>query len=190
MRKIAIDIDNTISNTSDFFRPFAEEFNNKIVNRNCQINYDKVLPRSEEWTEEELKEYMDSVFNKEAINIPVKEDASLYINKIKELGYEIIILTNRGIGENDHTDLVIPEYLAKNNIPYDEIVTRADDKAKYLSECDFFVDDLINNCENALENTNCQVIMMASKKTEGYHNDNIFRANNWQEVYNYILENR
>ena len=190
MKKIAIDIDNTICNTSAYFRPFAEEYNNKVVNRNCIINEKRVLPRSEEWTEEELNYFLDNVFYKEVINIPLKEDVSLYINKLKDMGYEIMFITNRGIKEGDITDKIVPEYLDKNNIPYDSIITKANDKYKYLTDCEFFIDDLVTNCESVLNNTNCKVIMMASDQTKDYSNDKIYKANNWQEVYNYIINNR
>ena len=108
MKKIAIDIDNTICNTSEYFRPFAEEYNDKVVNRNCAINYKRVLPRSEEWTEDELNYFLENIFYKEVINIPLKDNVSLYINKLRDMGYEIIFITNRGIKDGDITDTIVP----------------------------------------------------------------------------------
>lgn len=186
MSKIAIDIDNTICNTSDFFGPMAEKYDRAVLHKNNVINYDKIVPRSNDWTSEELAYFVENYFNKESINIPIKEDASLYINKFKEEGFKIVFITNRGIKKDDHTDLIISDYLEKNNIPYDNIITKSNDKYMYLDDCDYFIDDAIRNCEQALEKSNCKVIMMETNKTKDYNNDKIFKASNWKEIYNYI----
>ena len=188
MSKIAIDIDNTICNTSEFFGPIAENYDRNVLHKNNDIDFSKVMPRSKDWSQEELLYFVENYFNKEALNIPIKEDAVIYINKLKELGYKIVFITNRGIKEDDHTDLIVPKYLEKNNIPYDNIITKSNDKYMYLNGCDYFIDDAIRNCEQALENTSINVIMMKTNKTKDYKNDKIFKASNWQEIYDYITK--
>lgn len=187
MSKIAIDIDNTICNTSDFFGPIAENYDRTVLHKNNVINYDKIVPRSDDWSKEELSYFVENFFNKESINIPIKVDAVIYINKLKELGYEIVFITNRGIKEDDHTDLIVPKYLEKNNIPYDNIITKSNDKYMYLDDVDYFIDDAIRNCEEALEKTNTKVLMMRTKKTKDYTNDEIIIVNDWKEIFNYII---
>ncbi len=188
MSKIAIDIDNTICNTSDFFGPIAENYDRNVLHKNNDINYDKTVPRSDNWTKEELAYFVENYFNKEAINIPIKKDAVIYINKLKELGFEIVFITNRGIKEDDHSDLIVPEYLEKNNIPYDSIITKSNDKYMYLEDCAYFIDDAIRNCEQALEKSNVKVIMMRTNKTKNYVNEDILIVNSWEEIYNYIKQ--
>jgi len=190
MSKIAIDIDNTLCDTSAFFAPLAKKYDREVLHKNNVMNYDKIIVRSDDWTKEELMTFVKNYFNKEVINVPVKEGASLYINKLKELGFEIIFITYRGTKEGDHSDLIIPDYLKKNNIPYDRIITRVTDKYTYLQKCEYFIDDDIINCEQAIEKTNCKVIMMSTPKTKGYTNSNISIVNNWQEVYEIISNQR
>ena len=60
----------------------------------------------------------------------------------------------------------------------------------YLGDCGYFIDDAIRNCEEAVEKTNCKVIMMETNKTKDYNNDKIFKANRWQEIYEFILNNK
>lgn len=187
MSKIAIDIDNTICNTSDFFGPMAEDYDRNVLHKNNVINYDKVVHRSDNWSKEELSYFVENYFNKESINIPIKEDAILYINKLKELGYEIIFITNRGIKEDDHTDFIVQDYLERNNIPYDNIITKSNDKYMYLDGCDYFIDDAIWNCEEAYKKSKTKVIMMETNKTKDYKNDEIFKASNWKEIYSFII---
>lgn len=187
MNKIAIDIDNTICNTSDFFGSIAEKYDREVLHKNNIINYNKVVPRSENWSKEELSYFVENYFNKESINIPIKEDAVIYINKLKELGYEIVFITNRGTKEDDHTDLIVSKYLEKNNVPYDNIITKSNDKYIYLDDCAYFIDDAIFNCEQALDKTNTKVIMIETNKTKDYNNDKIFKTNSWKKVYDYII---
>ena len=187
MSKIAIDIDNTICNTSEFFGLIAENYDRNVLHKNNVINYDKIVPRSDDWSKEELAYFIENYFNKESINIPIKGDAVIYINKFKELGYEIIFITNRGIKEDDHTDLIVPEYLEKHNIPYDKVITKSNDKYMYLDDVDYFIDDAIRNCEEAKEKSNAKVLMMRTNKTKDYINDEIIIVNNWEEIFNYII---
>ena len=187
MSKIAIDIDNTICNTTEFFGKLAIDYDRNVLHKNNVINFNKVVPRSDDWSKEELKYFVENYMYIEFVNIPIKKDAVIYINKLKELGYEIVFITNRGIKEDDHSDLIIPEYLEKNNIPYDGIITKSNDKYKYLDGFDYFIDDDNKHCEEAKEKTKVEVIMMRTDKTKDYNNDEFMIANNWEEIYNSIM---
>ena len=188
MGKIAIDIDNTICNTSLFFGPMAEDYDRNVLHKNSVINYNKIVPRSDDWTKEELDYFLENYFNKESMNIPIKEDAVIYINKLKDLGNEIVFITNRGIREDDHTDLIVPSYLEKHHIPHDGIITGTNDKYKYLDDVEYFIDDAIRNREDALEKTKTKVIMFETDRTRDYNNDKMFKTSSWEEIYNYITK--
>ncbi|MBR4350724.1 MAG: hypothetical protein IKP98_00645 [Bacilli bacterium] len=188
MSKIGIDIDNTICNTSEFYGQLALKYDRDILHKNSVINFNKFIPKSEEWSKEELDYYLENIINKESINIPIKEDAKSCINRLKEQGYEIVFITNRGCKDDDHTDLIVSEYLDKNGIPYDNIITKANDKYLYLDNCEYFIDDAPHNCEDALENIDVKVIMVETNKTKDYNNDRIFKTNSWEEIYNYITK--
>ncbi len=186
MGKIAIDIDNTICNSNEFFGPIALKYDREVLHKNNDIDYSAGIPKSNAWSEEELKYYFENYFSKQVINIPIKEDAVTYINKLKRLGFEIVFITKRGFKDYDHSDLIIPDYLKMNNILYDDIITGSVDKYKYLGDCDYFIDDAFENCEQALEKTGAKVIMIKTDRTKDYNNDKVFKANNWQEIFEYI----
>lgn len=185
LMKIAIDIDNTICDTTAFFKEKTLKYDREILNKTNEIDLNKVIPRSKSWTIEELNYYIENIFNKESINIPIKKDAAYYINKLKE-EYYITFITNRGIKEDDHTDKIIEQYLKKHNIPYDRIITKSNDKYRYIKDFDFFIDDSIKECEMALNNTRCKVIMMESPQNIEYSNNLIFKTNDWKKIYEYI----
>ncbi len=185
--KIAIDIDNTICETSLFFGKFAEKYDREVLHKNSIIDYTKIMPRSKEWTSEELKYFVDNIFNKKSLEIPIKKDVSKYIKKLKQDGNHIMFITNRGIKDDDHSDLIIEDYLQKNNIPYDEIITKSNDKYKYLENYDYFIDDSIFNCEQVLNNTRCKVILFETENAIDYKNDLLYKTDNWKNIYEYIL---
>lgn len=184
--KIAIDIDNTICETSLFFGKYAEEYDRNVLHKNNVIDHSKMMPRSKDWSQDELKFFVDNYFNKKSMDIPIKSDAEEYINRLKIEGNYIMFITNRGIKNDDYSDLIVEDYLKINNIPYDEIITKSNEKYKYLSDYDFFIDDSIVNCEQALEKTNCKIILMQSNNTLEYSNELIYKASNWEEVYKII----
>lgn len=186
MKKIAIDIDNTICETNKFYSKLALYYDREVLHKNSYFDFNEVVPLSPDWTKEELMNFIRDYFNKENINIPIKENAPLYINKLKDLGYTIIFLTARGRLKEDHSDLVIGDYLKKHNIKYDQIIAKAEEKYLYLNDCNFFIDDSIKKCEEALNHSNCKVIMMSTNSTENYINDKLIKVNNWEEIYNYI----
>lgn len=189
MKKIAVDIDNTICETTEYFSKLALKFDREILHKNNIINYDRAIPRSDDWTEEETKRFFDEVFFKEQLSIPIKEDASFYIKKLKEKGFEIDFITTRGYNLNYDAEIITKEYFKIHDIVYDKLVTGVLEKYKELDGYDYFIDDFVGQCENAANNTNCKVLMMLERKNKDYNNDKIKKVNNWKEIYEYIISN-
>ena len=77
-KKIAIDIDNTICHTSDFYGELAIKYDREVLHKNSVINFDKVVPRSDSWTKEELSDFVENIFNKQAIDIPMRGGFIIY----------------------------------------------------------------------------------------------------------------
>ena len=184
--KIAIDIDNTISRTTEYIGNIAIKFDREILHKNNVIDFNKTIPRSPDWTSEELSLFLKNYFE-ELINIPLLEDADKYIKKLKDAGYHIIIITARGEKPDDFSDEITGEYLVKNKIPYDELIVKCSNKFRFLNGVDFFIDDSIKECEGAVEHTDCQAILMSSELNSGYKNEKVYNAKNWKDVYNFII---
>lgn len=140
----------------------------------------------EEWKRKEIdfaKQYYDKVI----VNTPVKDRVSEYINKIKEMGHSIIIITARD--NNLYTDpyKTTAEQLKKSNIYYDKLICTFDKaKACIEEQIDLMIDDSIQNCK-AINNANVEVLLFSSKNNDNT-NISFNRVNNWKEVYDYILK--
>lgn len=186
MKTIAIDIDNTISATHDFYLNLANEYDKNYLKKNNYIDETKVVPRSLDWTKEELSYFIENYFNPNTVNIPLVKNADEYIRKLKELGYKIIIITNRGLKNDDHSDEYTEQYLKKHNIPFDELIVRAKDKYIYMKEVDIFIDDSVKECEEVFKNCDCEVIMIEANTNRGYLNSKITKLNGWESIYKFI----
>ena len=186
--KIAIDIDNTICKTTEFYGKLAVLYDREVLRKNNKIDYTKGIPRSDSWSKEELKYFIVNYYNKNLLNIPVIQKAPFYIRMLKKNGAHITFITNRGTKEDDIAGEITPEYLAINKIPYDELITRANEKYKYLEDYDYFIDDSIKECTLAASNTKCHVIMMNTPQNSNFMDNRILKVDSWEGIYNSIME--
>ena len=126
-RIICIDLDDTLSLTADTILEFAINFDKTKLNRsgilkqidNCEDYY--YFARMLEWNREQLISFFDTCYLDYLQKIKVKPDASLIINKIKNLGIEIYIVTSRRERENNEIKIITQEWLKQNSIVYDKL---------------------------------------------------------------------
>lgn len=148
MMNIAIDIDDTLTDSFDYFLPYvAEYFGADVRTLQAQgISYSN-LPAA--WKADELgfcKAYYDRIVPQ----TPFKPDAAWGVTQLRELGHKVIILTGRT------TDFYTDPYettrveLEKGGIPYDKLICTLDKAEACAREnvC-VLIDDLPQNCASA-----------------------------------------
>lgn len=180
---IAIDIDDTLTESFDYFLPFVAEYFGVSEDelREKNISYSN-LPS--EWKAKEIdfaKTYYDRVVAKTTF----KDDAAWGIAKLKELGHNIIIITGRT--EAFYTDpyLTTEEELKNGGIIYDKLICTLDKKSACKQEKVLvLVDDLVANCKSALEEG--VVPILFTSKANASENTGYTRVNNWTDVVNAI----
>lgn len=168
-----------MADTFDYLMPYIAEFFNLDIKylKNNNISYNTLPEKMKERELEFAKKYQDKVIP----STPFKPKVSEYIDKIKNLGHEIIIITAR-----DKT-LYVDEYkttikeLKNNNINYDKLICNFD-KAKVCKtkKIDLFIDDSISNC-NKVNQLGIKTILFNSKSNIG-DKTNLYRVDNWKEV--------
>lgn len=180
--RIGIDIDDTICKTWKHIKPlFKKHF--KVDNRVLQK---KSYSRALNVPVDEYYEFYKKIVTPEMSYIPIKKDAKRYINKLNDEGHEIYFITARS--EKDiinHYELT-ENYLAKNGIKYDKLLTCASDKGKACLEnkIDLFIDDSIKHC-NEVSDVKIPVLLINTsynKKVRKFK-----RVFNFKEIY-YIIE--
>ena len=188
---IGIDIDNVISNFNEIllneFLIYDKDLRNSgIIN----INADYITKGMFDWTKEELNEFYMNNIERIAKKLVVLDGAKEYIDKLKNDGYNIFIITGRDNGEYTNPYEMTKKWLDENNIIYDKlIITSAYDTHSKTKVClknhiDIMIDDSKRICEDCVIN-NIKALLMDTP----YNKDaNITRVHNWEEIYEFITE--
>jgi uncharacterized HAD superfamily protein len=123
--RIGIDIDDTITNSWKSLIPLYREIFNVELDENSLPYYNAV---KDKLTLDEFLE-IGKKYQDEMCNVPIKEDASEILTKLKEEGHTIIFITARG-KSYDNAYQSTKDYLDKHHIPYDKIIVDTWEKAK------------------------------------------------------------
>ena len=181
--KIGIDIDDTMADTFDYLIPYIAEFFKADINylKNNNISYCSLPEDMKKRESEFAKRYYDKVIP----DTPFKPKVAEYIDKIKELGNEIIVITARDKTlYTDEYKTTIKE-LNNNNIHYDKLICNFDKATVCKDEkIDLFIDDSIANC-NKVKKLGIETILFSSKCNIKEVSD-LSRVNNWKEIYEKI----
>lgn len=185
--KIGIDIDDTMADTFEYLMPYIADFFNVDIKylKDNNISYNNLPKEMKERELEFAKEYYDKIIP----NTPFKPKVAEYIDKIKELGHEIVVITARD--KTLYTDeyKTTIEELKNNNIQYDKLICDFD-KAKVCKneKIELFIDDSINNCKKVKE-LGIETILFNSKSNIN-NKTNLNRVDNWKDIYEKIKEKR
>ena len=185
--KIGIDIDDTMADTFDYLMPYIAEFFNIDIKylKDKNISY-STFPK--EMKEREL-EFARKYYDKVIPSTPFKPKVAEYIDKIRNLGHKIIVITARDKTlYTDEYKTTIKE-LKNNDIHYDKLICDFD-KVKVCKneKIDLFIDDSISNC-NKVNELGIETILFNSKSNINTKT-NLYRIDNWKEIYEKIKEKR
>ena len=192
--KIGIDIDNVISNFNEalleeYLKHDKELRNTGIVNDNAQY----IRKGMFDWTEDEEISFYKNNIEKIVKKLMVKDKAKEYIDKLRNYGNEIYIITGRDNGEYSNPYDMTIEWLKKYDIKYDELILtnayKHQEKADVCIEknIDIMIDDSTNVCLKCFE----AGIKSLLYSTEYNKNEKRFtKVNNWNDIYNYVTNYR
>jgi len=128
------------------------------------------------------KKYLPLMMN----NYQLKDNARAVINRLKEAGHKIIIITARGYTKGLGQEEITKAYFKKHGIVVDKIIFG---KRKKCSACieeklDLMVDDSVRIVED-LKNSGIKSVLFNSI-CNAHEQINIDRVNNWLELEEYI----
>ena len=120
--RIGIDIDNVISNFNEellkaYIEHDKELRNTGIINKNAEYIRNNMF----DWSEQEQNEFYKLNIERIAINLKAIEGASKYINKLKQDGHTIYIISGRDNGEYSDPYTMTENWLKKYDIVYDKL---------------------------------------------------------------------
>ncbi len=189
-----IDIDDTISNTFDTFLPFMKKFVESDLNKKLDLNltnkidyYD--LVKKYNLSNEEAQKFWEDYYITILENVVPKKSSVEVINKIKENGNKVILITARVDDERVNVRAITEKWLDRNNIKYDKLIINSQNKLEIAENenIDIFLDDSIRNCE-MVSSGDIKTYMFLSVNNEYYENENIVKIKTWDEFYENIRE--
>lgn len=181
--KIAIDIDDTLTDTFDYLQPCVAEYFGASIEalRKANISYSNLPP---EWKKDEPafgKAYFDHVI----VNTPFKPGAAEAVKELRARGSHITILTART--EDFYTDpyRTTELELKEGGIVYDKLVCRMDKAGACTEESiDLLIDDSVEHCEEA-QSLGVQVLLFTSPANRDAQ-VHFPRVHTWEEVLEYM----
>ena len=182
---IAIDIDDTLTNSFDYFQPFVAEFFGADLSelKEKNISYGN-LPN--EWKPREL-EFCRAYYDKAVAQTPFKPDAAEGVRKLRERGHKIFIITARTNSFYTDAYKTTVEELKNGNIVYDKLVCSMDKAAACVeNRIDVLFDDMLYNVDAAID-AGVNAVLFTSKANVNA-DKKYKRVNDWSEVLRFIDE--
>ena len=185
---IGIDIDDTITDLSDIFLKYATLYNkeNEIDFKIDKTQWD--IDKAFGWNNDDFmkfsKKYLEILLNE----AKPKKGCVDVINKLREDGNKIVIITARNSEELIDPYEFTKNWLELNNIGFDKLVVNSNKKEEDCinNKIDVFVDDRLENCEKVYEKLHIPVFLFDSVYNTNDKNSLIERVFSWEEVYSKI----
>jgi len=189
--KIGIDIDGVLTDMERFLLDHATKFckeNNLPINVKID-NYDERIAFG--WTEEQTIKFWNQYLVNYATKYPARDFSSEIINKLKEEGHEIYIVTARcewGLPEEAYGKMkeFVDKWLKDNSIYYDKIIYTEGSKLPYCigNYVELMIEDSPKNVEEL--STKIPVLCFDCKYNESVEGKNITRVYSWYDIYDKI----
>ena len=144
-----------------------------------------------DWTDDELWPFYLENIERIAQKLDVIEGAKKYIEKLKEDGHTIVIITGRDNGEYTNPYDMTKKWLKEKGVEYDKLILtdayknnkHAKTEKCFENNIDIMIDDSIRNCRDCIEN-NITTLLMDTPYNRA--EKDITRVHNWKEIYEFI----
>lgn len=195
--RLGIDIDGVLTDFEKWQLEVGSKFFIKY-NKNIVVpegyDSDTVFNVTKEMDSEFWHDYLYDY----AKNEPARKFTGEVIDKLRDEGYEIYIITARYLTDRND-DLgeemrnIVVNWLKENHINYDKIIFSPEDKFKVCEEnnIDILIEDKVENINNISKII--PVICFNASYNKICNGKNIFRAYTWYDVYyqiTHVIENK
>lgn len=190
---IGIDIDDTISDTYNEIFNYAQKYTIEDLGKSAKLyEIDQLLThmyveKMHNWSKQESDRFIDKYYEKIVKEVQPKKFAVETINKLKEEGNEIYLITARFDSEKFDIEEETKKWLEKNNIKYDKLFLNANTKSQLSKEnnVDIFIDDSFKNCVE-VANEGIKAYIFDTKVNMNLENEKVERVYSWLHLYQEI----
>ena len=194
---IGIDIDDTISNSFETYFSDSQIYDIEKMNGTGEvknigkISSHKYVETMYDWDDEATNEFWNIYFEKVLKEATPKDHAAEVINKLKEEGNNIYIITARYEQEGiDSVRKLTEKWLENNYIVYDELIMDANNKLAVAKKygLDVFIDDSLENCKDVSKG-NAKVLQYVGIGNVLTEDKDIQKVYSWPQIYSIIGKN-
>ena len=189
---IGIDIDDTISNTYETSLGYAFRFNKEDLKRESNIKSIKAndhyyIRTIFNWTPEDDLKFWTKYFNNIIDEVKIKPFAKEIINKLKDEGNTIILISARNFGEEFKPEYYTKKWLDKHGIKYDELIIEEEKRPIIIDKkIDIFIDDSISNLRSMKDLKIKKMLMDSRMNLYEDVSDDVKRVYSWTQIYEEI----
>jgi uncharacterized protein len=181
--RIGIDIDDTLTETSEIMEKVAIEHNHEYENKLTDE-----LPAMLRGILDDniVKEFFKKHCEEICKQVRIKDGAKDVIDMLLQDGHEVIFITARSKTYFPDPYKLTEEFLKNNNINYTKLITGHEQKVDICRKehIDVFFDDSYDTVKN-LYNDGIDAVLFTSIDNY-YLYTSLNRVKNWDELYNYI----
>ena len=182
--RIGIDLDDTITNSSDVFVEYAKKYNcEKSITHEININeLDQQIAFG--WDSNNQKEFREKYLRNVLLNAKPNKDVIETLNDIWKSGNEIVIITARSDKEIKDMEKITKEWLKTHDIKYNKLIMGNKEKDQICVEekIDVFIDDNVDFCKKVYERLKIPVFLYSTRYNLKANIDGLFRVYNWKEI--------
>ena len=188
---IGIDFDDVIVDTNGLYMAYAQKYTIEELGKEVSSQNDGSIGKYEveqdSWTKEEYDVFWDKYTEPVLSGGIIKPYAKEVINKLKQEGNKIIVITARWNKELERK--ITTEFIERLGLKIDKLIMGAEDKGKIAKEnnIDVFIDDDMKNCRNVY-NQGIKSYVMDMARNRGIADENIKRLYSWPHIYQEITK--
>lgn len=185
--KIGLDIDGVIIDSERGCRVSAEIFSFENFGESRLKNIDEAhVEERYDWPPEYVSKWHQECLLKVAESSNFMPGAIEIIEKLKEKGHELIIVTARGGILTRMKDVALEQF-EKAGLVFDDYHFVVREKGKLCKELgiDVMIDDTYSNCIKTSDE-GITTLYFRDIKMKKIDRENVIEVNNWGEVYRYF----
>ena len=182
--RIGIDVDNTITTTLPILKDYCKRYNKEVIKRDLIMHEDGCSTMTlYDWTEEENLVFCNKYLEEIVMKADIKPNAKEVIEKIKNEGNEIYIITARSTPRFLDPYGATKKQLDTNEIPYDKIIVNCPEKFNFCKEngIELMFDDEPQNVKEISKII--PIIVFEDLHNKECIGNNIIKVNTWNEAY-------
>ena len=185
---IGIDIDGVILDTENWFRSMSYIYD-EYINGGGVVEPSAVkIQKRMAWSSEQFDEFVNDCMYYGMEHAPMMPCCKFVLEKLKEMGHRLVVITARGINEEREIELA-QATLEKYGLTFDKVYYNNPNKLPACIEekIDYMIDDSSDNVRY-LSDAGIKCLYFRDFGSVEVNNDNVTEVANWGEIYRFFRD--